>query len=109
MTAAPPPDDRHLPDPEQGQSATAARPDGGRRAPLGAPPSDAALALLAEVIAFEAAVMGHAMRRPAPVRLAAAARWRRERELLDEKRMGLRDCACRLPAAQFAPFDRPRL
>ncbi len=53
--------------------------------------------------------MNHAIRRPAPVRLLAAARWRREREALDLMRMNLRDAACRLPSAQFAPYARPRL
>ncbi len=108
MTAAPPPDDRHLPEPDAGLNATAARAHH-RDASTGGQPSDAALALLVDVVAFEAAVMNHAIRRPAPVRLLAAARWRQEREALDLLRMDLRDAACRLPSAQFAPFARPRL
>jgi len=108
MTAAPPPDDWSKPELDAGPGATAARADGRRRASA-SQPSEAALALLAEAVAFEATVMAHAIRRPALLRLVAIARWRREGEALEQSRETLRDAVCRLPAAQFVPFGRPRL
>ena len=70
-------------------------------------PSDEVLELLASVVAFQAAMEGHELRRPARGHPIQLRRWRREHEVLLLQRQMLRLRVDALPAIAYAPFPRP--
>lgn len=70
-------------------------------------PSDEVLELLASVVAFQAGLEGHELRRPPRGHPIQARRWRREHEVLLLQRQMLRLRVDALPAAAYAPFPRP--
>jgi hypothetical protein len=70
-------------------------------------PSDDVLELLANVVAFQASLEGHGLRRPPRGHPLQARRWRREHEVLLLQRQMLKLRVDALPRAAFAPFPRP--
>jgi len=70
-------------------------------------PSDDVLELLASVVAFQAAMEGHELRRPTRGHPIQLRRWRREHEVLLLQRQMLRLRVDALPPGAYAPFPRP--
>ena len=70
-------------------------------------PSDEVLELLASVVAFQAALEAHELRRPLRGHPIQMRRWRREHEVLMLQRQMLRLRVDALPQAAYAPFSRP--
>lgn len=70
-------------------------------------PSDDVLELLASVVAFQASMEGHDLRRPPRGHPVQMRRWRREHEVLQLQRQMLRLRVDALPSAAYAPFPRP--
>ncbi|HSP37465.1 MAG TPA: hypothetical protein VLR26_06915 [Frankiaceae bacterium] len=93
----------------------------GRSEPLGSPalsggspvsrqpgcPSDEVFELLANLVAFQASVEGHELRRPPRGHPVRARRWRREHQVLLLQRQMLKLRVDALPSAAYAPFPRP--
>jgi hypothetical protein len=67
------------------------------------------LELLANVVAFQASLECHELRRPLRGHPLQARRWRREHEVLLLQRQVLRLRVEALPTAAYAPFPRPEL
>lgn len=70
-------------------------------------PSDEVLELLASVVAFQAGLEGHELRRPARGHPIQMRRWRREHEVFLLQRQMLRLRVDALPSSSYAPFPRP--
>jgi hypothetical protein len=79
----------------------------GRRRP--GTPCDDVLELLANVVAFQASMEAHEVRKPTRGHPFQARRWRREHEVLLLQRQVLRLRVEALPNEAYAPFPRPRL
>ena len=106
MTALPP-EERPPGRPESGKTQPSGRPRlSGASSVSRQPglPSDEVLELLASVVAFQAAMEGHEIRRPARGHPIQMRRWRREHEVLLLQRQMLRLRVDALPAAAYAPF-----
>jgi hypothetical protein len=65
------------------------------------------LELLASVVAFQAGLEGHELRRPPRGHPIQMRRWRREHEVLMLQRQMLRLRVDALPTTAYAPFPRP--
>ena len=104
MTALPP-EDRPFGRPEPVDPSALAGPRPTGRGP--ASPADDVLELLASVIAFQASLECHELRRPARGHPWLMRRWRREHEVLLLQRQMLRLRVEALPLVAFAPFPRP--
>jgi hypothetical protein len=70
-------------------------------------PSDEVFELLAGVVAFQASLECHDLRRPTRGHPLQSRRWRREHEVLLLQRQMLRLRVEALPAAAYAPFPPP--
>jgi hypothetical protein len=70
-------------------------------------PADEVFELLANVVAFQASLEAHELRRPSRGHPLQGRRWRREHEVLLLQRQMLRLRLDALPPAAYAPFPRP--